>query len=269
MLLGNRNFFKSASDKNKKIQKESVFEDFQSVKKVDDTSLKSNIPLVHRSIDGIIQIKTAQINTETVPEKIRETTIPKEISEVVPKVVSDPVVLSNEMHEEIDVDPKKRSFLKLASMAGLGAVAVSMIPKKAEAYVMGASPTSSVVGVKNASNTRVNPATEETLQALVAGQSVLKFTTSLTSSGNVLVPASGKKIRVYSTRFSLTADLANVGFRFTSGGTDYERYVSPKTGGLYGANNHPNYVEGGVDQPVYCSISGSATVQINIDYLEV
>lgn len=266
MLLGNRNFFKSTSDKNSKIQKESVSEDFQATKKVDASR-------VNKSIDGIIQIKTAQINTEAVVEKKEGTSILKEISEVVPEVVpeavSDPVVLSNEIHEEIDVDPKKRSFLKLASMAGLGAVAVSMIPKKAEAYVMGASPTSSVVGVKNASNTRVNPATEETLQALAAGQSVSKFTTSLTSSGNVLVPASGKKIRVYSTRFSLTADLTSVGFRFTSGGTDYERYVSPKTGGLYGANNHPNYVEGGVDQPVYCSISGSATVQINIDYLEV
>lgn len=167
------------------------------------------------------------------------------------------------------VDDKKRSFLKLASMAGIGAVAVSMIPKKAEAYVMGASPTSSVVGVKNSSNIRVNPATEETLLTMVSGQGVSKLTGTLTGSGIVLTPSSGKKIRVYSTRFSLTADLQNVSFRFTSGGTDYEKYLSPKTGGLYGANNHPNYIEGGVNQALYCVITGTGTVQINVDYLEV
>lgn len=167
------------------------------------------------------------------------------------------------------VDSRKRSFLKLASMAGLGAVAVSMIPKKAEAYVMGASPTSGVVGVKNASNTRVNPATEETLLQLMEGQGVTKITTTLTASGDIHVPASGKKIRVYSTRFSLTADMANVSFRFTAGGSDYEKYLSPKTGGLYGANNHPNYVEGGIDQALYCVISGTGSVQINLDYMEV
>lgn len=167
------------------------------------------------------------------------------------------------------VDTHKRSFLKLASMAGLGAVAIGMIPKKAGAYVMGGTPTSGVVGVKNAANTRVNPATEETMQSLLTGQGVSKMTVSLSASGAVHTPAAGKKVRVYSNRFSLTADLSNVSFRFTAGGTDYEKYVSPKTGGLYGANNHPNYVEGGVDQVVYCIINGTGTVQINLDYLEI
>jgi hypothetical protein len=60
-----------------------------------------------------------------------------------------------------------------------------------------------------------------------------------------------------------------VSFRFTAGGTDYEKYVTPKSGGLYGSNNHPNYIEGGVDEVLYCNISGTTTVQINIDYLEV
>jgi hypothetical protein len=100
-------------------------------------------------------------------------------------------------------------------------------------------------------------------------QGVTKLTTSLASSGNVRVPASGKKIRVYATRFSLTADATSVSFRFTSSGTDYEKYLSPKTGGLYGSNNHPNFVEGGVDEALYCVISGTTTVQINVDYLEV
>ncbi len=176
----------------------------------------------------------------------------------------------NDVHSDTPaVDGSKRAFLKLASVAGLGVVAASVLPKSAEAYVMGGSPSSNVVGVKDDSNTRINPATEETVSSLLTGQGVTKLTTSLTSSGNVRVPASGKKIRVYSTRFSLTANMTDVSFRFTSGGTDYEKYIAPKTGGLYGSNNHPNFVEGGVDEALYCAITGTGSVQINVDYLEV
>jgi hypothetical protein len=167
------------------------------------------------------------------------------------------------------IDEGKRSFLKMASMAGLGAVALSVIPKKAEAYVMGSTPASNVVGVKDASNTRISPATEETLLTIVSGQGVTKKTVTLTSSGVVHAPASGKKVRVYANRFSLSADMSNVSFRFTAGGTDFEKYISPKTGGLYGANNHPNYVEGGIDEVVYCIIGGTGSLQVNLDYLEV
>lgn len=173
-------------------------------------------------------------------------------------------------HESVaTTDANKRAFLKLAGIAGLGVIASSVLPRQAEAYVMGSAPTSGVVGVKNSSNTRVNPATEESLQELIAGQGVEKKTTTLASSGTVHTPTSGKKLRVYSTRFSMTADLTSVAFRFTSGGTNHELYLAPKTGGLYGSNNHPNYVEGGVDEELYCVISGSGSVQVNIDYAEV
>jgi hypothetical protein len=188
-------------------------------------------------------------------------------------ITPNPILSSNEKIEHLpttDVaDNDKRYFLKALGLAGIGVVASQFIPKKAEALVMGSTPASNVVGVKDDSNTRINPATEETLVQSITGQGVTKLTTSLSSSGTVRTPASGKKIRVYATRFSLTADATSVSFRFTSGGTDYEKYVSPKTGGLYGSNNHPNYVEGGIDEVLYCNISGTTTVQINIDYLEV
>ena len=167
------------------------------------------------------------------------------------------------------LDNNKRNFLKIAGIAGLGLAASQLLPTKAEALIMGSTPSSSVVGLKDDSNTRINPATEETLSSLLIGQGVTKLTTSLAASGTVRTPASGKKIRVYASRFSLTADATSVSFRFTAGGTDYEKYLAPKTGGLYGSNNHPNYVEGGVDEVLYCNISGTTTVQINIDYLEV
>lgn len=169
-----------------------------------------------------------------------------------------------------DVDDNgKRVFLRALGAVGVGLVASQFFPKKSDALVMGSTPASNVVGVKNSSNSRINPATEDTLSAVRTGLNVNKLTISLSSSGNVRVPDSGKKIRVYASRFSLSSDATSVSFRFTSGGTDHEKYVSPKTGGLYGANNHPNYIEGGVDQVLYCVISGTTTVQINIDYLEV
>ena len=166
-------------------------------------------------------------------------------------------------------DQNKRMFLKALGIAGVGIAASQLLPSKAEALVMGSSPSSSVVGVKNASNTRINPATEDTLSSLLSGQGITKLSINLNASGIVHTPGSGKKIRVYASRFSLTADATSVSFRFTAGGTDHEKYVSPKAGGLYGSNNHPNYIEGGVDEVLYCVISGTTTVQINIDYLEV
>ncbi len=166
-------------------------------------------------------------------------------------------------------DAAKRNFLKIAGVAGLGLVAASVLPKQASAYVAGSTPTSSVVGVKDSSNTRIDPATESTLQSVVSGQGVTKITTGINASGAVYTPTSGKRVRVYSTRFTLDASIASVAFRFGASGQDYEKYLSVKTGGLYGSNNHPNFVEGGVDESVYCVLSGAANVQINIDYLEV
>lgn len=154
-------------------------------------------------------------------------------------------------------------------MVVAGVIGSGLFPKRADALVMGSTPAAGVVGLKNAANTRINPATAEDIAALLAGNEVLKKTTVLSSSGTVHTPGSGKKIRLYTSKFSLDANFTNVSFRFTSGGTDFEKYLSPRLGGLYGTNNHPNYVEGGVDEVLYCAMSGTGNIQINIDYLEV
>ncbi len=71
-------------------------------------------------------------------------------------------------HEPAGIsDADKRAFLKVAGVAGLGVLASSLVPRQAEAYVLGSAPTSSVVGVKDATNARVNPATEDTLDTLL------------------------------------------------------------------------------------------------------
>ena len=64
-------------------------------------------------------------------------------------------------------DFNKRGFIKILGMTGLGLAATFLFPKKADALILGGTPTSSVVGVKNASNSRVNPATEETVSELL------------------------------------------------------------------------------------------------------
>lgn len=66
------------------------------------------------------------------------------------------------------IDEQKRLFLRLAGVAGLGAVAATVLPNKAQAYVMGSSPTSGVVGMKDSSNARINPAEEDGNLATIA-----------------------------------------------------------------------------------------------------
>jgi hypothetical protein len=157
---------------------------------------------------------------------------------------------------------KKRLFLKGLVIVAGGLFATALFPKRADALVLGSNPGTSIIGLKDASNTRINPTKLE-------GNSVIKKTVVLTASGTVHTPSSGKKIRLYTSKFSLDTTMASISFRFTAGGTDHEKYLAPRTGGLYGTNNHPNFVEGGVNEVLYCAIDGTGNVQINIDYLEV
>jgi hypothetical protein len=85
------------------------------------------------------------------------------------------------------VDNGRRLFLKIASVAGLGLFASSLFPKEAKAYVAGSTPTSNVVGSKNAANTRINPATEDTLALIQAKTANLTFD----GSNNLLTASSG------------------------------------------------------------------------------
>ncbi len=72
-------------------------------------------------------------------------------------------------------DSKKRSFLKLAGVVGVGALATTLIPRKADALVFGSNPTTGTTGVKDASGTRINPATEDTLAGIKSQTDLLTF----------------------------------------------------------------------------------------------
>lgn len=77
------------------------------------------------------------------------------------------VEIKRSAKEQENVDGNKRLFLKVAGVAGLGLAASAILPKSADAYIAGGAPTSNVVGLKNSSNTRINPATEDTLNTLL------------------------------------------------------------------------------------------------------
>jgi hypothetical protein len=78
-----------------------------------------------------------------------------------------PVIVQAEKSADNVKDFDRRKFLKVAGMAGLGLAATTLLPKKADALILGGTPTSSVVGVKDENNVRINPATEETLDEVL------------------------------------------------------------------------------------------------------
>jgi hypothetical protein len=111
------------------------------------------------------------------------------LTPVVSEVQSE-TVLTTPPEEAPVGDTNKRSFLKVAGIAGAGLVASQLFPNKASALIMGSSPTTGVVGVKNASNVRINPATEETVSGLLKA-SDLTFDTGSLQVKVTSLPAAG------------------------------------------------------------------------------
>lgn len=75
-------------------------------------------------------------------------------------------------------DQQKRTFLKAVGGVGLGAFLLSMLPtSKADALVLGGTPSTSVVGLKNSTNNRIDPATEDTLSAAKTDLDNIKINT--------------------------------------------------------------------------------------------
>ena len=93
---------------------------------------------------------------------------------------------------EIEKDSNKRAFLKLAGLVGAGALAATLIPKKAEALVFGSTPAASHVGVKDSTNNPIDPAKEGTLVDIktnTAKLNNLTFTNDVPAPTNFLMVA--------------------------------------------------------------------------------
>jgi hypothetical protein len=103
-------------------------------------------------------------------------------------------------------DEKRRLFLKTVGIIGAGAVGASMLPKRADALVMGGTPATSVVGLKNDANLRINPATETTL-ALIQAK-----TDNIPAKGQALADASTPVVLPVAQITALTPPAAITGF---------------------------------------------------------
>lgn len=122
------------------------------IKHKDISNLKPNTTTYKKSISSRPQVDS----------------IKKKIIKETPVITKDTVVdeISPVVTNDKAVDDNKRLFLKVAGVAGLGLAASALLPKQADAYVAGSTPTSNVVGIKNVANSKINPATEETLDTI-------------------------------------------------------------------------------------------------------
>jgi hypothetical protein len=112
-------------------------------------------------------------------------------------LAKDQVVLNEQVtsfsSEKPVSDEKRRLFLRTLGVIGAGAVGASMLPKKAEALVMGGTPGSSVVGVKNSADARIDPATETTAGSIKTATEATQTSTGLIKTGtDTLVTNSNK-----------------------------------------------------------------------------
>ena len=89
--------------------------------------------------------------------------------------VSSTVAATAQEDGEESVDTTKRNMLRIAGLAGAGLVASQLIPKQASAYIMGGTPSAGVVGLRDSSNTRIDPATETSLAAVKTQTNKLTF----------------------------------------------------------------------------------------------
>lgn len=197
---------------------------------------------IYKSFDGIVPALRQQRVVIAQPA-IRQTVSPK-ISPLVKNAEENFAVLSPELAEIEPVletaapvsDAKKRMFLRLAGLGGISAIAAMILPKKAQAYVFGGSPTSGVVGVKDASNNRINPAKEDGNLASINSQAqkltfdggsnlyvqaATNFSSQLENkTGSIINPAQedGNLAAIATQTSKLTFDGSNNLLTATSGG---------------------------------------------------
>ena len=119
-------------------------------------------------------------------------------------------------------DQGKRNFLKVAGVVGASAIASQILaPQKASAFIMGSSPTTGVVGVKNSTNTRINPATEETVSTLATEATV----STLLKPSDLTFDAGSLQVKVTAVSGAGSSSYSDSGNVAKSGLVDGDRHV--------------------------------------------
>jgi hypothetical protein len=177
---------------------------------------------VHTSGGKISEAEVKDLKNKSLPSiettKFTEKKIEK-IPEVKAEIINEEVMKDSE--EGSSVDDSKRLFFKMAGVAGLGLAASALFPKGADAYVAGSTPTSNVVGLKDSTNTRIDPAKEGGNLATLAGKDFATQTTLSTLAGKdfatqtTLSTLAGKDFATQTTLSGIKSQTDN--FTFTSG----------------------------------------------------
>ena len=135
------------------------------------------------------ELENASLSKPVLREKFAEEVF--EATEIISAQMQAVLPSADDASEPSVIDSKKRMFLRLAGLGGLGAIAAMLLPKKAHAFIMGSHPASGggsgVVGIKDSTDTRIDPATEPTLLDIKAQTNLLTFDSSTVGAANLKV----------------------------------------------------------------------------------
>lgn len=103
------------------------------------------------------------------------------------------------------------------------------------------------------------------------GQLITRATFELVGQGAVIItPNVNKSLQIFAISFTLGADIEDIVFYFEGEGVLLDRYLSPKAGGLYGKNTHPDWCAGKPGKGLICAFDAPGVkVQVNVSYNEV
>jgi len=174
-------------------------------------NLKSNDNTPKKSIYSRSQVDSL-IKKEKKPQKenlVKNISDQTEKNKKKNKIEEVKLVTTPTKKEDSSVDDNRRTFMKVAGIAGIGLAASAILPKQANAYVAGSTPTSNVVGIKNVANAKINPATEDTLGSVKTQTDKLTFD----GSNNLLTKSASTVSNIAGTQINPATEetLANVG----------------------------------------------------------
>jgi len=183
--------------------------------------VKPGLPVFLPNTDSFVLIRKTTIRSGPTLEAISAVDIAPQATESTPSTSSTTLTAGSsgqaslpqaDLEQTKVNDQGRRNFLKVAGIAGAGIIVSQLSPKKAQAFIMGSSPTTGVVGVKDSTNARINPATEETLDE------VLK-TTDLALDAGIL------QVKVTSVSGEGSSSFSDSGDVAKSGLVDGDRHV--------------------------------------------
>ena len=134
--------------------------------------------------------------------------------------------------------------------------------------------TDDVVKVEGGNTTDVK-VTLDSESVNIVDKAVTSVEATASASGNTLVktPSSGKKLRVYSYKYSGGSDVTGVlcGLRFTTTGTIFgiARIVTDGHAFAHNVAGGNGYIEGGVDESLYINLGAAQTVYAGAEVIEV